>query len=84
MVSFFLDQKLFYESNFSKIGKYVFPSPISPDMPEAAPGRTANFIGSQIIKAYMSRFPETTLEQLINMKDSQLILEKSKYKPKKK
>lgn len=84
MWSFFLDQKLFYESNFSKIGKYVFPSPISPDMPEAAPGRTANFIGWQIIKAYMNRFPETTLKQLIDMEDSQLLLEKSKYKPKKK
>ncbi len=84
MWSFFLDSKLFYESNFKKIGKYVFPAPKSPDMPDGAPGRTANFIGLQIIKAYMQRFPSTSLEELIKMTDSQALLEKSKYKPAKK
>lgn len=84
MWSFFLDSKLFYESNFKKIGKYVFPAPKSPDMPDGAPGRTANFIGLQIIKAYMERFPSTSLEELIKMTDSQALLEKSKYKPAKK
>ncbi len=84
MWSFFLDGKLFYESNFKKIGKYVFPSPKSPDMPDAAPGRTANFIGYQIVKAYMKRYPDTTIEELINFTDSQAFLEKSKYKPAKK
>lgn len=84
MWSFFLDQKLFYESNFKKIGKYIFPAPKSPDMPDAAPGRTGNFIGYQIVKAYMNRYPETTIEELIRMTDSQQFLEKSKYKPQKK
>ena len=84
MWSFFLNEKLFYESNFKKIGKYVFPAPKSPDMPDAAPGRTANFIGWQIVKSYMKRYPSTTLEDLINMHDSQVFLEKSKYKPRKK
>jgi hypothetical protein len=84
MWSFFFDQKLFYEANPAKIAKYIYPSPKSPDMPEAAPGRTANFIGWQIVKAYMDRYPETTIEELIKMTDSQLIMEKSKYKPKQK
>ncbi len=81
MWSFFLDQKLFYESNPVKIGKYINPSPTSPDMPIESPGRTANFIGYKIVKAYMERYPETTLEQLIAAKDSQELMEKSKYKP---
>jgi hypothetical protein len=84
MWSFFFDQKLFYEANPTKIAKYIYPSPKSPDMPDAAPGRTANFIGWQIIKAYMDRQPETTIKELINLTDSQLIMEKSKYKPKQK
>jgi hypothetical protein len=84
MWSFFFDQKLFYEANPTKIAKYIYPSPKSPDMPDAAPGRTANFIGWQIIKAYMDRHPETTITELINLTDSQLIMEKSKYKPKQK
>lgn len=83
MWTFFLDQKLFYESNLNKIGKYVYPAPKSPDMPSDAPGRTANFIGWRIIQSYMERYPETTIEQLINLTDSQKLLDKSKYKPKK-
>lgn len=81
MWSFFLDKKLFYESNPVKIAKYVNPSPNSPDMPAESPGRTANFIGYKIVKAYMERYPETTIAQLIAMTDSQQLMEKSKYKP---
>ncbi|MFN8337674.1 MAG: hypothetical protein U0T36_01525 [Saprospiraceae bacterium] len=84
MWSFFLDKKLFYESNPSKIAKYIYPSPQSPDMPAAAPGRTANYVGYQIVKAYMDRFPNTSIQDLLQLKDSQLFLEQSKYKPKKK
>ena len=51
-------------------------------MPTEAPGRTGDYIGWQIIRAYMKRYPETTLSDLIKMNDSQTILEKSKYKPK--
>jgi hypothetical protein len=84
MWSFFFDQKLFFETNPTKIAKYIFPSPQSPDMPDDAPGRTANYIGWKIVKAYMERYPETTLEQLINMTDSQQVMDKSKYRPKQK
>jgi len=84
MWSFFFDQKLFYESNPAKISKYINPSPKSPDMPDEAPGRTANYIGWQIVKTYMERFPSTTVNDLIDLKDSQMIMEKSKYKPKQK
>jgi hypothetical protein len=84
MWSFFFDQKLFYESNPMKIAKFIFPSPKSPDMPDDAPGRTANFIGWQIVKAYMDRYPETSINELIKITDSQMIMEKSKYKPKQK
>jgi len=81
MWSFFMHEKLFYETNPAKINKYILPSPNSPQMPDAAPGRTANYLGWKIVQAYMERFPETTVAQLIALRDSQSILEKSKYKP---
>ncbi|MBK8518312.1 MAG: hypothetical protein IPL55_19125 [Saprospiraceae bacterium] len=84
MWSFFLDNKLFYESNPAKIGKYLNPSPDSPEMPPLAPGRTANYMGWQIVKAYMQRYPDTTPAELIALNDAQLFLEKSKYKPSRK
>lgn len=84
MWSFFLGEKLIFESNPTKISKYIQPSPDSPNMPEMAPGRTANYMGWQIIKAYMKRYPDTTIEELISMHDSQKLLELSKFKPKNK
>ena len=79
--SFFTEENLLYETNLSKIKKFIDPSPSSPGMPEAAPGRTANYIGWQIIKAYMKKFPDVTMEELILEKDSQALLEKARYRP---
>lgn len=84
MWAFFFDQELFYESNTMKINKYINPSPNSPGMPAAAPGRTANYMGLQIVKAYMKKYPKTSLHELITLKDSQMIMDKSRYKPKQK
>jgi len=84
MWAFFFDENLFYESNTMKINKYINPSPSSPGMPPAAPGRTANYMGLQIVKAYMKKFPEITLQQLIDLNDSQMVMDKSRYKPKQK
>lgn len=81
MWSYFFDQELFYETNLMKINKYLTPSPNSPGMPATAPGRTANFMGWQIVKAYMRKFPETTMMDLIQHNDAQKMLELSKYKP---
>jgi hypothetical protein len=84
MWAFFFDQNLFYESNSMKINKYINPSPNSPGMPSSAPGRTANYMGLQIVKAYMKKFPKTTLDELIALSDSQKIMDSSRYKPKQK
>lgn len=79
---FFLEKKLMYETNHLKVNKYLNPSPHSPGMPQEAPGRTATFIGWQIVKAYMRKHPNTTLSELIALRDSQKLMELAKYKPK--
>ncbi len=79
--AYFLKEKLFYETNSQKIGKYLKPSPHSPGMPPEAPGRTGNYIGWKIIQAYMKRYPKTTIQELINFTDAQELLQKSRYKP---
>lgn len=81
---FLADQNLVYESVPTKISKYINPSPNAPGMPVEAPGRTANYIGLKIIEAYVRKYPNTSIQQLINLKDAQKILELSKYKPKRK
>ena len=80
MWAFYFDEELFYESNAIKINKYINPSPTSPGMPDAAPGRTANYIGWKIVDAYMKK-TGSTLEELIDMQDAQKIMDESRYKP---
>ncbi len=77
----FLKEELLYNSDWIDIRKLVQYSPNSPGMPPEAPGRTANWIGWQIIKSYMRKFPETSLEQLLTLNDAQDVLDASKYKP---
>jgi len=83
MWAFFFDENLFYESNSMKINKYINPSPTSPGMPDAAPGKTANYIGWKIVEAYMDR-KNISIRELIEEKDSQVIMDESRYKPKRK
>ncbi len=77
----FSQQDMLYETSMRKIQKYVGPSPNSPGMPAQSPGNTASWLGWQIIKAYMTKHPETTLPKLIDMKDAQAILNESGYRP---
>ena len=46
---YFLSEDLLYSSNWKDIRKYVTYSPNSPGMPPEAPGRTANWIGWQMV-----------------------------------
>jgi len=78
---FFLDNEMIYETSHLKTSKYLQPAPHSKGMPDIAPGRTAVFIGYKIVSAYMKRYPETSLRNLINLNEAQQLLEKSKYKP---
>lgn len=78
----FLREDLLYSSSQRDIRKLVEYSPDSPGMPPEAPGRTANWIGWQIVKAYMKRNPQLSMQALIDQRDAQAILDLSKYKPK--
>ncbi len=82
MWAFLLNEKLLYSTDWASIRKYVEYAPHSPGMPKEAPGRTANWIGWQIVKAYMKAYPDTSPEKLLEMRDAQKILDLSRYKPK--
>jgi hypothetical protein len=78
-----LKQNLIYSTTFQDFQKLVMPAPNAPIIAEEAPGAIGNFIGWQIVKQYMKRHPNTTLEDLLALKDVQKLLDESKYKPKK-
>jgi uncharacterized protein YjaZ len=70
-----------YENNMRTVqeltGEGPFTSAISKDCP---PG-IAKWIGWQIVKSYMKNNENVSLEELMNEKDAQKILNKSKYRP---
>ena len=80
--AFFLQQNLLYNTEWQKIRKFVEYSPNSPGMPAEAPGRTGDWLGWQIIKAYMEQNPNTQMKDLLRLTDSQAILKGARYKPK--
>ena len=78
----FRKENLIYSTDFRKFQKLVGQSPIAaPGMPQEAPGRTANWMGWQIIKAYMKRHPNLSVSDLCAIRDPQVILDGSRYKP---
>ena len=84
MWAYFLEQNLLYETDNIKMQKYLGPSPFTPgigDKSEAAP-KLGVWLGWQIVRAYMAKHPDVTLQQLMADGDAQKILNESKYRPK--
>lgn len=77
-----LAENLLYSTDYDKIRKLVTPSPNAPILFTEAPGEVGNWMGLQIVRSYMKRYPNTTMQQLIDLKDAQKFLESAKYKPK--
>lgn len=81
--AYFLDNELLFESDYLKIQKYLAEAPFTPGIGEnssSAP-KLGVWTGWQIVKQYMERNPDISLQQLMLEKDTQKILAGSKYKP---
>jgi hypothetical protein len=76
-----IDQKDLFSTDRFLIRQYMhdapFTGPISPD----SPGRLGTWIGWQIVRSYMNRNQQVTLEELMRTTDFQRILEESGYRP---
>jgi gliding motility-associated lipoprotein GldB len=81
--AYFLEQNLLYEADYMKIQKYLTDAPFTPGIGEgneSAP-KLGVFIGWQIVRAYMERNPEVTMQDLMKENDFQKILDQAKYRP---
>ncbi|MCO6501223.1 MAG: hypothetical protein J5I47_12720 [Vicingus serpentipes] len=78
---YFIDNKLLYTKETQEIIKYMGEAPFTQGFPEGSPGRVGHWLGWQIVKAYMKNNPTITVQQLMQEKDAQKILNQSKYKP---
>ncbi|HVV53881.1 MAG TPA: gliding motility lipoprotein GldB [Mucilaginibacter sp.] len=81
---YFLEQNLLYETDDEKTQKFLGEAPFTPGLGEkneSAP-KLAVWTGWQIVREYMDKHPEVTLEQLMADKSAQHILNGSRYRPK--
>lgn len=80
---YFLEQNLLYETDDEKTQKFLGEAPFTPGLgekTESAP-KLAVWTGWQIVREYMDKHPEVTLEQLMADKSAQHILNGSRYRP---
>ncbi len=72
---------LLYSTDYMTINKLTQPGPFTDGFSHDSPAAMGSWFGWQIVRKYMSRYPGTTLLQLMHMQDPQEILQKSGYKP---
>lgn len=85
MWKYFVENKLLYDTDPKLPGRFVNPAPFSKfylEIDNDSPGRTGQWLGWQIVRAYMDNNKAVTLQQLLAM-DAKTIFDNSKYKPKK-
>jgi hypothetical protein len=81
--AFMIENDLIFSSDMLVIRKFFTDGPYSHSFSSESPARLGEWLGWQIVKAYMNKNQEVTLQQLLLEEDDQKILTNSRYKPKK-
>ncbi len=76
-----IDQKNLFSTDIQLIRKYMNESPFTAPISQDSPGRLGTWIGWRIVESYMNNNKNVGLKNLIDESNSQLILEKSAYRP---
>jgi hypothetical protein len=77
----FQEKDRLFKNDLKELAPYISEGPFTSVISKQCPPRIAMFVGWQIVRAYMNKNPDMTLQQLMDEKDPQKILSKSKYKP---
>ncbi|MFH1161456.1 MAG: hypothetical protein V1733_10990 [bacterium] len=76
-----IENQLLYSAKGSTIRTFLADGPFTADFSAESPPRLGEYIGWQIVKAWMERNKDVSLEVLLVEPDAQKILAGSKYKP---
>ena len=79
--AFLISQKLLFSADFKQANKLMQDGPFTNGFSRESPSRLGEYIGWQIVSSYMKNNKDTSLKELLNITDSQTILNKSGYKP---
>ena len=81
MWSSMVERKHLYTTDRLTIQKYVQDAPFTSFFSKESPGRTGVYLGYKIIESYMKRNPETTLAQLMELRDYHRLFIAAGYRP---
>lgn len=76
-----IDKKSLFSTDFREMDAYLNEAPFTAPVSQESPGRVGTWIGWQIVKSYMDKNREVSLQQLVNENNYQQLLEKSDYRP---
>lgn len=79
--AFMIEKKHLFSNRNSVISKYIQDGPFFNFVGAGSSPMIGKHIGWKIVSSYMQNHPQMSLEELLKNKDSQSILEKSKFKP---
>ncbi len=77
----FIDKGVLFSKDRSEIGPFLNDGPFSSGLAKESPPRIGEWIGWQMVRAYMKKFPDASLEELMSLQDAQKIMQKSAYRP---
>jgi len=83
MWQYFVERQLLFSTDLTLSHRFIEPAPFSKfylEIDNESPGRIGVWLGWQIIKSYMERYPETQIPTLLNL-PAQTLFSKSNYKP---
>lgn len=78
---FFVKDDKLYANDLKIVSEYTSDGPFTGSISKECPPRIAMWLGRQIVRSYMEHNENVTFEELMNEKDAQKILSRSKYKP---
>jgi uncharacterized protein YjaZ len=81
MWTYLIEHKQLFSTESFAIQRFIGDAPFTQGFPNESPGRAVVWIGYRIVKEYMNRNKEVTLAMLMNERDYQKILNRSKYTP---
>ena len=78
-----IENRMLFSSSGELIRMFLADGPCTPDFSSESPPRIGEWVGLQIVKAYMQKNPDISIPELMKEKDSQRMLTLSGYKPEK-
>lgn len=78
----FLKENLLWESSHLVKRKYIEERPKTYEISPSCPPRVGTWLGWEIVREYMRKNPDISLNELMEMSDAQKLFDEAKYRPK--